>query len=139
METFNNSWTDDIENIIFTRIKKYGKDKLSNIYPDILFTTTNKNSGTPTFPTVYVHAIGGSERGADLEGKTINAILYSVQIDVYHDKRQDDVKKIMSVMKDIMKGMSFNVISLPENTFESSSVYRSTARFRRTIGSGDKL
>ena len=80
----------------------------------------------------------GSEQGQDLAGTSINAVLAAYQIDILTNTSQREAKEVMSAVMEIMKGMAFTVISMPEfqNTDE---VYRSTARFRRMIGANDIL
>ena len=85
----------------------------------------------------YIHRMAAAERGADLEGLSINATLETFQVDVFTNTSQSDVGRIMSVVADVFKEMRFKVIALPE--FNEGDTYRSTARFQRVIGANDSL
>lgn len=124
----------DIQNIVFSRIAYYGKQK----YPKALFTTSNTNQTKPTFPTVYVHYLGGLERGADLTGESLNAITAPFQIEVYTNKSDAEADKVMQEIMKIMKNMKFQIsqLSFSDN---QDGVYRKIARFSRIIGAGDTL
>lgn len=84
-----------------------------------------------------IHRMAAAERGADLEGLSINATLETFQVDVFTNTSQSDVGRIMSVVADVFKEMRFKVIALPE--FNEGDTYRSTARFQRVIGANDSL
>ena len=131
-------WVSDLESTIFTMIKAKFPAKLKNKYPNIYFTISNRTDTEPKFPTVYIHEMPGSEQGQDLAGTSINAVLAAYQIDILTNTSQREAKEVMSAVMEIMKGMAFTVISMPEfqNTDE---VYGSTARFRRMIGANDIL
>ena len=134
----NNSWIFDIENIIFTKVKKVVSDELSGKYPKLKFTTTDNASGSPTFPCVYIHELPGVERGGDLENKSINAVLYTMQIDVFANSSQEDAKRVMRSVVLAFKELGFTIYQMPEFKNESS-IYRQVVRVRRLIGNGDSL
>ena len=133
---FNNNWFFDIENVVFTNIKVNATKKLKDKFPKINFTTSNRTQGNPIYPTVYIHENAGSEKGNDLENKTINAVESNIQIEVITDTSKDDAKKIASVCADIMKNMSFDITSLPAFE-EGSSYYRLIMRCSRIFGNAD--
>lgn len=140
----DNTWAYEIETKIIGLINSYAIPRLKKLddFKSMKFTNavTNEESrlaGT-IFPTIYVHELGGVERGRDLEGQSINAVLETIQIDCIINTKQSHAKKIMSVVADVMKELRFEITSMP--TFNSQEkVYRSTARFRRTVGRNDKL
>lgn len=132
----DNSWIFNIETYVFTILKTEGKKKLQSKFPNINFTTSNKVSGTPIYPTVYIHENEGMEKGMDLENCTINAVLENIQVEVITDTSRNDCKKIASVLTDILKGMYFNISALP--TFEEGgSYYRLIMRCSRTFGNDE--
>lgn len=131
-------WTSDIESMVFTRIKAKGNKALKSKYPNIYFTTSDKAQTNPKFPTVYLHEVGSIEQGMDLENTEINAVLNTIQVDVFDNESQERVKEVMSNIVKTMKSMRYTVISLPEFQ-NTSSTYRQTARFRRMIGKQDLL
>lgn len=131
-------WTNEISSIVFTRIKTEATKRLSGKYPDIYFTNSDRAQTEPKFPTVYIHEIGSVEQGQDLENLQINAVMTTFQIDVTDNQSQNRANNVMSCVVEIMKSMRFSVVSMPE--FQNTeSTYRSIARFRRVIGSGDIL
>lgn len=131
-------WTSEISSIVFTRIKVEVLKSLKSKYPNIYFTNSDRAQTNPKFPTVYINEIGSTERGEDLEGTSINAVMATFQIDVTDNQSQNRASEVMSKIVGIMKSMRFSVIAMPE--FQNTeSTYRSTARFRRMIGQGDIL
>lgn len=133
----DNSWAYDIGTVVFSIVKTKAKPKLESKYPTIYFTSNGKKLSDAIFPTVYIHRMAAAERGADLEGLSINATLETFQVDVFTNTNQSDVGRIMSVVADVFKEMRFKVVALPE--FNEGDTYRSTARFQRIIGANDSL
>lgn len=128
----------DIETIVFSRIKAILTSKLKTKYPNISFTTSDKVSGEPKFPTVYVHMVGSQEIGEDLENNTINGVLATFQIETTDNESQTKAKDVMNEVVGVMKGMRFSAIVMPESQ-NTDTTKRCVARFRRTIGNLDIL
>ena len=132
-------WIKDIEYTVFSRLKAVGTSKLKSKYPNISFTTSDRVVGEPSFPTVYVRKMQGAERGQDLEGKSINAILTTFQIEVTDNGTNDSVaEEVADVMLDIMKSMRFQMMGEPI-TESTDTVFRCIARYQRIIGYNDVL
>lgn len=127
----------NIENIIFTKIKYGISDGIKAKYPDLNFTTDNKQDKNAKFPNVYIHMLGSPERGQDLEGTTINAVYCTVQVEITDNQSQKRAKEVMEAVLSVIKGMRFE-INLPE-TQNTDDVYRCVARCSRIIGAGDIL
>lgn len=135
----DNDWIMEIENDVYMKIfidfpydKKvaYGLTTLAN------FSTDNISDTPSTFPFVRIFLLPASEQGSDLKATTINAGLFTFQVDVFYNKGDKLEKYIMAEIVKIMKKMRFEVIAMP--SFEmSGNVRRSTARFRRYIGRGE--
>ena len=107
---------------------------------DTAFTTVEKNlDKDPVFPTIYIHEMPGLERGADLEGTSVNAVQETIQVDVITNTKQSDAKGIMAVLADAFKQMRFQITAMPEFKNDSEKKFRSVARFRRIIGANDRL
>lgn len=134
----DNQWAFDLGTIIFSIVKTKTLDELGSKYPNIFITDKGKTTGKAVFPTVYVQEMSGSERGADLEGKTINAVLETIQVDVTTNTSKSDVSKVMSVVAGIFKEMRFTIQTMPNFEYNGET-YRKTARFQRIIGANDKL
>ena len=128
----------DIETIVHSRIKAIVTSKLKTKYPDISFTTSDKGKDKPKFPNVYTHMLGSKEEGGDLENKTINGVSATFQIETTDNQSQSRAKEVMDEVVEVMKGMSFSVISMPEFQ-HTDTAYRRVARFKKTIGSSDVI
>lgn len=131
-------WTNNIQSMVFTIVKQEVSRVLSTEYTDLHFTTSDKVQTVPKFPSVYIHEIGSSEYGMDLEGADINAIICNIQIEVTDNISQERVRKTMGEVLRNMKKLRFSVVLLPEYQ-NTTDTYRQVARFRRVIGQGDTL
>lgn len=139
-----NQWVFDLETNIFSNVATIAKPKLKKKYKsmnfDTAFTTVEKNlDKDPVFPTIYIHEMPGLERGADLEGTSVNAVQETIQVDVITNTKQSDAKGIMAILADAFKQMRFQITAMPEFKNDSEKNFRSVARFRRIIGANDRL
>lgn len=140
----DNQWVFDLETNIFSNVVTIAKPKLKKKYKsmnfDTAFTTVEKNlDKDPVFPTIYIHEMPGLERGADLEGTSVNAVQETIQVDVITNTKQSDAKGILAIISETFKKMQFQIISMPEFKNDNEKRFRSTARFRRVIGSNERL
>lgn len=140
----DNQWVFDLETNIFSNVTTIAKAKLQKKYKrmnfDAAFTTVEKNlDKDPVFPTIYIHEMPGLERGADLEGTSVNAVQETIQVDVITNTKQSDAKGIMAILADAFKQMRFQITAMPEFKNDSEKNFRSVARFRRIIGANDRL
>lgn len=132
----DNSWVFGIESTIFTIVEKRISEKLSDDYPDLYITNSDKNTDDPVFPTIYLHELPGSEQGNDLEGKDINAVMETFQVEVTSARSQQEAKKVLAEVLVVFKEMRFQITAMPE--FKSGDeTYRSIARCRRLIGASE--
>ena len=132
------NWTMDLESTIFSIVKAKARSKLMGKYPNINFTSVEKNTKAAEFPYVYIHLLPMVEQGHDLEGSTINAVLATVQVDVKTNVSQSDAKNVVYEVLNVLKEMRFSIIAMPEFT-KDGDIYKSVMRGRRMIGSGDTL
>lgn len=132
-------WTKYIKSIVFTRIKTDGTAKLKETFHDIYFTTSEKVSTNPKFPTVYLKKLQGKEKGRTLDGTTVNGTLASFQIDVIDNKSDSNAENVSDVIGDIMKSMRFEMIGDPFPNSKSTGEYRFTSRWQRVIADEDTL
>lgn len=142
-------WTMDIPTIVFSRIVSDFSEELKGKYKMQKLTTggntTWRNFSTsqvsetpPIFPYITVIELPGAERGQDLEGSSINAALFTFQIDIFDNQNENRAKGCMEEVFRIMKSMRFNGAQMP--SFDSRpQEYRMTARFSRLIGFNDPL
>lgn len=128
----------DVESKVYSRIKYTFPNDVKANYPDLNFTTNSRKLTEAKFPCVYIHLASCSEVGQDLDNTNVNGGNYMFQIEVYDNQSQNRANIIMDEVVKIMKSMRFNVPEMPifDNT---QSEYRTVARFRRIIGSGDIL
>lgn len=134
-------WVMLVPSFVFSRIKGDFSQKLKDQYgmTGEHFSTVNRKTKETKFPTILVQNLPSVEQGADLEGSTINAGLFSFQVDVFDNRSQGRTREVMTEVVRIMKEMRFQVVAMPEFEASADGTYRCTARFRRLIGSGDVL
>lgn len=131
----SNDWYSLIESKIFSKVSR----GIEREYGSEIFCTTDEASVSGAeFPCVYIHELEGIERGMDLTNTTINAVMYSMQIDVFATSKAES-KKILKFATNEMKALMFNITSMPLIMQDSVDVYHSVARFRRMYGAGDKI
>ena len=136
-------WTFDIPSIVFSRIMSDFSEELKTKY-DFKKITVNENTTwrnfstsqvsetAPIFPYITVIELPGAERGQDLEGTSINAALFTFQVDVFDNTSETRTKKCMEEVVRIMKTMRFQIPTMA--SFDSKpQEYRMTARFSRVI------
>lgn len=133
-------WTDRISSVVFTRIKNEFSSSLKTKYKmkDENFSTVGSSDTPAVFPFVYVQLLPSVERGQDIEGNTINAGLFTFQIEVTDNQTQARAKDVMSEVKRIMKSMRFTVQCTP-TLEDTKDTHRAIMRCNRIIGSCDIL
>ena len=133
-------WTDRISSVVFTRIKNEFSSSLKEKYKmkDENFSTVGSSDTPAVFPFVYIRLLPSTEQGQDIEGNTINAGLFTFQIEVTDNKKQVIAKDVMSEVKQIMKSMRFTVQPTPDIQ-DTKGTHRAIMRCNRRIGSSDIL
>lgn len=134
--SFDNFWVFDLEDKIFTVVKTKCKKALIDDFPKITFTTSDLNENTTVLPCVYIHELQGKEIGNDLENQTINAVMETLQVEVFTNTSKDDAKYIISVVAEVFKEMRFSIVGMP--IFDNQDTkYRCVMRVRRVVGNND--
>ena len=133
-------WTDRISSVVFSRIKNEFSSTLKTKYKmkDENFSTVGSSDTPAVFPFVYIQLLPSTEQGQDIEGNTINAGLFTFQIEVTDNKKQVIAKDVMSEVKRIMKSMRFTVQPTPDIQ-DTKDTHRAIMRCNRRIGSSDIL
>ena len=133
-------WTDRISSVVFTRIKNGFSSTIKTKYKmtSSNFSTVGSSDTPAVFPFVYVQLLPSAETGQDLEGATINAGLFTFQIEVTDNQTQVRAKDVMSEIKRIMKSMRFTVQCTP-TLEDTKDTHRAIMRCNRIIGSCDIL
>lgn len=132
----------DVESTVFTNIyDAIMNSELATTYnlTDDNFSTIDTQNSEPIFPFVYVHLLAPIEEMQTIVNDTINGGLFTIQVRVTSNENPTIAKAIMDKVVEVMKGMQFNVIAMPEFSFDSSSIYNQVARFRRLIANGETL
>ena len=133
-------WTDMISSNVFTRIKNEFSSTIKKNYKmkDENFSTVGSSDTPAVFPFVYIQLLPSTEQGQDLEGTTINAGLFTFQIEVTDNQSQARAKDVMSEIKRIMKSMRFTVQPTPALE-DTKDTHRAIMRCNRIIGFNDIL
>ena len=133
-------WTDRISSVVFTRIKNEFSSSLKTKYKmtSSNFSTVGSSDTPAVFPFVYIQLLPSTEQGQDIEGNTINAGLFTFQIEVTDNQKQVIAKDVMSEVKRIMKSMRFTVQTTPDIQ-DTKDTHRAIMRCNRRIGSDDIL
>lgn len=135
----DNSWVFDIQDKIYSRLEAMCLARLSGDYPDINVTMDDHVPTKPKFPSVYLRFLTPIESGKDLDGKDINAVYLTAQIEVTVTSAQEMsvANRVSQVVVDCMKEMRFSA-TLPEFA-NTDSEYRTISRFARYIGNEETL
>lgn len=128
----------NISDTVFSRIKNKYPSALKTKYPNTFFTTSDRVSDNPKFPTIYVHEMPSVETAMDFEGTSINAVESSFQIEVTDNVSMSNANEVMNYVVSAMKSMRYRVTAMPEFN-NNPEAYRKIARFRRTIADNDSL
>lgn len=142
-------WTSDISTTVYNRVvNEFFKNSLTrygmtayeagNYIVCTNFSTSQISETTPKFPFISIIELSGQERAEDFEGTSINASLFTFQVDVIHNEKEDTAKKIMNDIVLIMKSMRFRGKEMPSPNSKPQE-YRVTARFSRNIGDNDLI
>lgn len=142
-------WVMDLPDSIYGRLvsefperlkKKYKFQKVTvnGVTQWLNFSKSSVSESPALFPYITFIELPGQERGQTLEGDSINAALFTFQIDVYDNAKEETTKECMAEIVKIMKSMRFDARIMP--SFDSRpQEYRNTATFSRLIGSLDVI
>lgn len=98
---------------------------------------TSTRNGTPAkFPTLNVDSLGEPSVGDDLEHKTQNAIISTIELKAYTNTSLTDARNLMDKAGDVMLSMGYTLIYGPED-ISTGNINIMVARFRRLFGTGD--
>lgn len=133
--TIDNTWYDLLESKVYNKVSKRIRTEIGT---EVFCTTDEINVSEAEFPAVWIHELEYFERGMDLTNISINAVLYSMQIDVFAATKAES-RKIMKYAVAAMKDLNFNITTMPISMQMGADLYHTVARFRRMIGAGDKI
>jgi hypothetical protein len=135
-------WVRDREYEIYTLVKARVNRRLGEKYKDMYFTQDDEQIVETQLPTVYIHALPGAEMAKTLDGKGINAMLFTFEITVTVSKKQGQTTASEVIWEVIaqFKKMRFDVIMSPTATrSNNAAVQQFVARVRRPIGANDNI
>lgn len=125
-------WYAQIESTIFTIVQYNLKTRSDAPYPNLTCTTASASEMPSKFPTLYLHELSPLEQGQDLENNEINAVMHSVEIKVFSNKNEVEVRNIMASAIAEMKKLRYSVTLFPDPT-TTNKISSAVARFRRLI------
>ena len=132
------TWFAEIESTVFTDVQYDLKTKPNAPFPNLNCTTVNVDDTLSKFPTMYLHELPSVEVGMDLTNRTVNAIRCTIEIQVFSNKSEQEVRKILAHATLVMKGLRFNVAAFPD-PLTGNKIASGVARYTRIIGNGDKI
>ena len=133
MEIELNSWAIGFEDTLYSLLKSYMESQVSGIN----VTQDEESVGTPTFPTLLVKQIGGTEAGRTNEAKTINAIRPTFQITITNKGSRKEIEGIAVHAVSFFKQQMFEVSNVISTI--SKQVRTVTFRATRVIGNVEHL
>lgn len=131
------NWFAEIESRVFTQVSYMLTEKEDAPYPNMKCTTVSQNTITQ-FPTLYLHEIQPVETGNDLVNQSVNAVVFTFEIQVWDNTSEKECKDILTASILEMKRLGFSVTMFP-NVTTNSKIAWGVARFRRMIGAEDTL
>lgn len=131
------NWFAEIESNVFTQVSYMLAERTDAPYPDLNCTTVSQNTMVH-FPTLYLHELQPVEAGNDLVNESVNAVLSTIEIQVWTNVSEKDCKDIITAAVLEMKRLGYNVTMFPSVQTDSKIAW-GAARFRRMVGSCDSL
>lgn len=116
--------------------QKLRKDEDAPYSTSTLNMSSTRNGTPAKFPTLNVDSLGEPSTADDLEHKTQNAIISTIELKAYTTTTLTDARTLMDKAGDVMLSMGYALIYGPED-ISTGSINIMVARFRRTVGAGD--
>lgn len=131
-----NTWFSQIESTTLTYIQYVMKDKVGAPYPRLNCTTKSESTTPSEFPTLYLHTLTPIEQGQDFENNEVNAVLSTIEIQVFSNKSEDEAHKIITSAISFMKDLRWNVTMFPDPQ-TNDKISFCIARFRKLVTKND--
>lgn len=117
------------------------KDKTVTIVKTMLggsirVTDEYRTNTQASFPTVYLEFLESPETAMDLENDEVNAINFTVQVNVYTTDRTQCKEITDDVLEIVKRNLRMTIAMLPI-FYEDGSVINGVFRARRIMGQGD--
>lgn len=130
-------WFLNILPSVFTQVEYMLSKRKDAPYPKLNCTTKSQNTITQ-FPTLYLHELQPVELGEDLVNDGVNAVLSTMEIQVWSNVSETECKAIIADAVLEMKRFGYSVTMFPDVRTDNKIAW-GAARFRRVIGAGDSL
>ena len=126
-----------VRTLVNSRLSQRLRKDADAPYSTSTLNMSSTRNGTPAkFPTLNVDSLGEPSTADDLEHKTQNAIISTIELKAYTTTTLTDARTLMDKAGDVMLSMGYSLIYGPED-ISTGSIYTMVARFRRTVGAGD--
>lgn len=130
------TWYSQIESSIFTYLQYMMKNKPNAPYPRLNCTTKSQSTKPSEFPTLYIHNLNPVEMAQDLENDEVNALLSTIEIQVFSNVSEKEANDIMTTAISLMKENRWNVTMFPDPQ-TSDKISYAIARFRKLVTESD--
>jgi len=130
----DNNWYMQIQSKVLTQVEYMMKKK----YPKLICTTKNENGQPAKFPTLFLHELQSIEQGQDLTNETVNAVLSTIEIQVWTNTTETDCRNIIAEAVNQMKLLQYNITGMPIVEVNDKIAW-GVVRCRRMVGNADKL
>lgn len=130
------TWYSQIESFIYTNVKYKLRDATGAPFPKLNCTTKSQNTTPSVFPTLYLHNLTPLEYAQDFENDEVNAVLATIEIQVYSNESENEANKIITSAISAMKDLRWNVTMFPDPQ-TSDNISFAIARFRKIVTEGD--
>lgn len=135
----NELWFSELDGLIATHFKTRMKKLIpATQFKKLKITNSNSDNAPTELPAIWLEEAASMETGSNLDNTSINAVIETIQITVFHNGQMKDVKKLMNASVLAMKQMRFGAIMTPIYT-TNHDMKTGIARFRRLIGESDSL
>lgn len=127
-------------NTVNKRIQQKLKTDADAPYPKLYLTSSDISDAPPGFPCLFINSLGEPTDGSDFQNNQCY-ITSTIELQSYSAESpngsQTEARKIMDAAGDVMMSMGYQLITGPYQ--DNKGYFRTIARFRRLVGSGDEL
>lgn len=132
------TWYSKIESQVISQVEYMLKSRVDAPYPNLNITSKNQETKPASLPTMYIHELEPVERGQDLDNVAINAVLHTMEVQVWTNVSQNECKAILTAAITELKRLRYNIIMLPTVKTDDGLAW-GAFRARRMIGANDTL
>ena len=134
----NELWFAELSGLILTHYKARLKKLIPDQFKKLKITNSNSDIAPTELPAIWLEEVSSMETGENLDNTSINAVMETIQVTIYHNGQMKDVKQLMNASVLAMKQMRFGAVMTPIYT-TNHDMKTGIARFRRIIGESDSL